>query len=198
MAGVLPKITLKKIGVTAAALCICTGAFFAWWTVQWTDARLRQSLLQQATIMARAINPEHVTALSGSPADLDQPCYQRLKQQLAAMRQADDRYRFLYLMGRAGDGRIFFFVDNEPISSGCYSGPGDLYGDGSEQLTTAFDDAGAFVEGPLRDDWGMRVSALVPIANPRTGKVLAVFGLDVDAREWRWEVAARAALPVGL
>jgi two-component system sensor histidine kinase EvgS len=198
MMGFGPKISLKMVGVVAAVLCVCAGAMFTWWNVRWNDAKLRQDLLQLAVIMARTINPDHVQTLSGTPADLDRPSYLRLKQQLAAMQSANDRYRFVYLMGRAHDGRVFFFVDNEPISSEGYSGPGDLYGDASEQLTSIFAGGDAFVEGPLPDDWGVWVSALVPLVDPRTGKVLALFGLDVDARDWWWGVAARAGLPVGL
>ena len=31
-----------------------------------------------------------------------------------------------------------------------------------------------------------------------SGDLLAVLGMDIDARDWQWEVAARVALPVGL
>jgi len=31
-----------------------------------------------------------------------------------------------------------------------------------------------------------------------TGAVAAVLGMDIDASVWKWDVAARAALPVGL
>jgi hypothetical protein len=39
---------------------------------------------------------------------------------------------------------------------------------------------------------------LVPLTDARTGAVVAVLGMDIDARAWRRDVAARAALPVGL
>jgi signal transduction histidine kinase/DNA-binding response OmpR family regulator/HPt (histidine-containing phosphotransfer) domain-containing protein len=31
-----------------------------------------------------------------------------------------------------------------------------------------------------------------------SGELLAVLGMDIDARDWQWEIAARIALPVGL
>jgi len=196
--GFIPKNGLKMVGVVVSALLICAGATFTWWNVEWTDAKLRQNLLQEAMAMALAIDPVHVKKLSGTPADLDQPVYLRLKQQLAAMKSVNDRYRFVYLMGRAGDGRIFSFVDNMPISSEGYSAPGDFYNDASEQLKSIFHGGDAFVEGPLAGDWGKRVSALAPITDPQTGKVLAAFRLDVDAADWWRDVVAWAALPLAL
>ncbi|MBM4288199.1 MAG: PAS domain S-box protein, partial [Deltaproteobacteria bacterium] len=46
--------------------------------------------------------------------------------------------------------------------------------------------------------WGLWVSGLVPIIDPQTGEMLAVLGMDITARTWNWQVAGRAALPVGL
>ncbi|MCX7003616.1 MAG: PAS domain S-box protein, partial [bacterium] len=56
----------------------------------------------------------------------------------------------------------------------------------------------AAVTGPITDRWGVWVSALVPLTDPQTGAMLAVLGMDIDARVWNWDVAAKAALPAGL
>ncbi|MFA7368218.1 MAG: response regulator, partial [Kiritimatiellales bacterium] len=61
-----------------------------------------------------------------------------------------------------------------------------------------FDTRAESVEGPAADRWGTWVSALIPLTNPQTGAAAAVLGMDIDARTWKWDVAARAALPVGL
>ena len=36
------------------------------------------------------------------------------------------------------------------------------------------------------------------LTDPQTGAVVAVLGMDIDAHEWKWDVAVRVALPVGL
>ena len=53
------------------------------------------------------------------------------------------------------------------------------------------------VEGPHVDSWGTWVSALAAVTKPGEGRPVLV-GIDVDARRWKWIVAAQAAGPAGL
>ena len=126
------------------------------------------------------------------------PHYQRLKEQLAAVRSADPKCRFVYLMGRRPDGTIFFFVDSESAGSKDCSPPGQVFREAPAGTRQLFDTKAEVLEGPVGDRWGVWVSALTPLTDPRTGVVLALLGMDVDARTWSWEVAARAVLPVAL
>jgi hypothetical protein len=43
----------------------------------------------------------------------------------------------------------------------------------------------------------LRLSAVIALMLI-TGALVAVLGLDIDAHPWKWNVAARVALPVGL
>ena len=105
--------------------------------------------------------------------------------------------RFIYLTGRRADGSIFFFVDSEPAGSKDISLPGQLYPEGSEAFRRVFDTKVTTTEGPLPDRWGVWVSVLVPVPDPLTGEILAVLGMDIDARLWNWQLG-RAALPAFL
>lgn len=173
---------------------IAMGALFSWWIAKRADSEMREILLTQAHLVSRAINIERIKALTGSEADLNSPQYVWLKEQLAAVRSVSPKYRFFYLMGRRNDGKVFYFVDNEPPTSKDCSPPGQVYDEASEELKRLFDTAEAFVEGPLTDRWGTYVSALVPLSDPERG-VLAILGMDIEARDWRWSVASQAALP---
>jgi PAS domain S-box-containing protein len=191
----------KNRRLTAALLLaiLIAGTLFVWWTVFQTDRRMRRSLLQQTQLVGQSISiEEHLKTLSGTAADLDNPHYVRLKEQLTAVRLADPLCRFVYLMGRKADGTIFFFVDSEPASSKDYSPPGQTYEEVSAGCRQVFDTKTAAVEGPVADRWGVWVTALDPMSDPKTGQLLAVLGLDIDARVWKWDVAARTALPAGL
>jgi hypothetical protein len=183
----------------ALAGVLIAGALLAGWTVARADRELRATLLQQARIMAQALNPEQIRLLSATPADLDDANYLALERQLAAARSADPRTRFAYLLGRAKAGEIFFFVDTQDnaVEETPPCQPGEVYPEASDELRGLFETGGAIVEGPLADQWGVWVSALVSLIDPHTGRVIAVLGIDMDARDWQLEVAARAALPVG-
>jgi len=148
--------------------------------------------------VSQAVNVERVRSLSGTSTDLVSPDYRRLKEQLAAVRSADEHIRFIYLLGRAKSGDIFFYVDNEPADSEDYSPPGQLYEEASEGIARVFDSKDMTVEGPVADDWGVWVTALVPIIDPASGNLIAALGMDIDAHDWRWQVAGRAALPLVL
>jgi PAS domain S-box-containing protein len=190
----------KKPRLLAAALLaiLAAGALFAWWTTARADREMRADLLLQARLVAQAVNIDRVKALSGTKADLDSPDYRRLKEQFSAVRSANPQCRFLYLMGRKADGTVFFFLDSEPADSKDNSPPGQVYEELPAGYRRVFDAKVAAVEGPVSDRWGVWVSALVPLTNLKTGAVVAVLGMDIDAQAWKWDVAARTALPVGL
>jgi PAS domain S-box-containing protein len=177
---------------------LAAGAMGIWWAVERADREMRQELLTQTRLVAQAVNLEHVKALTGTAHDLHLPLYQQLKAQLSRVKQANDKCRFVYLLGRKSDGKIVFLVDSEPVGSKDYSPPGQVFDEATEELRNVFDTKMEFVEGPTPDRWGIWVSGLVPIADPQKGDLLAVLGMDIDAHTWKWDVAARAALPVGL
>lgn len=194
----------------AVFAALVAGIFFTWWMFDLADRSIRANLLQQARLVANAVNIDRVKTLSGTDTDLTSPDYRRLKEQLAALRASNPQCRFIYLTGcksdlpatteqaRPASTKVFFYVDSEPIGSKDYSQPGQVYEEASEEFSRVFDTKSAAVEGPAHDRWGTWVSALVPMMDPKSGAILAVLGMDVEARTWKWEVAARAALPVGL
>lgn len=182
----------------AMAVLLIGGGLFTRWTVQRADRGLREVMLRQTRLVAQALNVERVQALSGDTTDLGNPNYQRLKEQLAAIKQNSDQCRFVYLIGRREDGQVFFLVDNEPPNSRDYSPPGQIYGEAPEAIHRVFDMDAASVIGPMTDRWGVWVSSLVPLHDRQTGNLIAVLAMDIDARAWRRTVLLAAAWPVGL
>jgi PAS domain S-box-containing protein len=182
-----------QIGVVLIA-----GALFAWSMAARADRQMRADLLQQTRLVAHAVSLGHVQALTGTPADLDSPAYRHLKEQLSLVKQASQKCRFVYLLGRQTDGTLFIFVDSEPAVSKDYSPPGQVYDEASEGLRRIFGAKAGITEGPATDRWGTWVSALIPLTDPATGAMVAVLRMDIDARVWKLDVAAQAAPPVGL
>ncbi len=170
------------------------------WLTKGTDQDMRSDLLKQTQLLAQALNTEQLKKLTGTAADLAKPEFQRLKAQLAVLRPSLPKCRFLYLLGQKPTGDIFFFLDVQDTEKeqAKPTEPGYLYADASQTLRMSFREGTSFVEGPLKDEWGNWVSALVPLPDPSTGKTLAVLGMDIDAREWQASVFARSALPAGV
>ncbi|HKL00881.1 MAG TPA: response regulator [Desulfotignum sp.] len=159
---------------------------------------MRKNLLSQTKLVAKAVNIDRFQSLTGTAADIGNPEYLWLKEQLAAVRSVTPKCRFLYLMGQHSDGQVFFYADSEPVGSKHESPPGQIYGEISAGYLRAFDTKTAQVEGPVTDRWGTWVSALVPLTDPLTGNLITMLGMDVDARHWKRELIAKSILPAGL
>jgi PAS domain S-box-containing protein len=199
----------RWIAAVAAALLVAS-VLCAGGVVRRADRQMRDELLIQTRLAAHSVDRGLVRALSGTGADAEKAEYLRLKEQLSDIRQANSKSRFLYLLGRedapsapdAADKRsarkIFFLVDSEPSDSPDYSPPGQVFEDISQDARRMFDTQQELVEGPVTDRWGTWVSALIPIRDPATLELVAVFGMDIDARTWKWDVFARAVLPASL
>ncbi len=149
-------------------LILAAGGLITWLVAVRADRELRAGLLQQGRLAAQALSLERIGALTGTEADLDSLDYQRLKEQLAAVRTANSQCRFVYLMGRRADGTIFFFVDSESPDSEASSPAGQAYDEPTADLIRMFDTRAAMVEGPVTDRWGTWVSALIPIEDRPT------------------------------
>ena len=185
-------------GLGAVVVVVVVVGLLSWWTGVVTDRGMRSDLLRQTRFVAQALNADTIKKLSGTSADLDSPDYNNLKELLSGIRSADPQCRFLYLMGRKADRTVFFYVDSETPKSKDYSPPGQVYKEATANLHRVFDGHTQLVEGPVRDAWGVWVSSLVPITDPKTGQVIAVLGEDIDASVWKWDVAAKVAWPVAL
>jgi len=162
---------MKNMRLTAAGVCFAiffAWVFFAWWMVLHVDSEMRADLLKHTRLVAQAVNVDHIQSLASTEADLVNPHYLRIKEQLAAVRSANPQCRFVYLLGRKADGTLFFFVDSEPTTSKDYSPPGQIYSEAPKGCYRVFAGRIQFVEGPYTDRWGKWVSALIPILDPQT------------------------------
>jgi PAS domain S-box-containing protein len=180
-------------------LSVFVGALFStWWMVLRGDRELRAGLLQEARLVAQVMEIDRIKALAGTEADLGKPEYWRITEQVKSACSVNTGWRWLYLMGHRSDGTVFFYLDSEPLDSKDHALPGQVYSEALEPFHRVFDTGCPLVDGPYSDRWGTWVSALVPVSDPKTGEVLAVLGVDIDARAWNWNVAARTAIPIGL
>ncbi len=180
----------------ALTLTLVAAILCSWWAVTKTEKQLRSNLISTTKLVAEAVKIDHVLALTGQESDLNRPEYKRIKQQLSITQAQIPRCRFLYLFGKKADGSVFFFVDSEPSGSEFYSHPGQHYDEASMLLKSVFKTKTEAIEGPLPDRWGIWVSGLVPLVDPASDDVVAVLGMDIDAKEWNGLLIRSTFLPV--
>lgn len=160
---------------------LLAGALCTWWLASRADREMRADLLAQTRLTDGALNIERVMSLTGTEADLSSPEYLRLKEQLAAVRAANPKCRFVYLMGRRADGAVFFLADSEPAGSENESPAGQVYAEASEEVHRVFNTHTAAVEGPVTDRWGTWITALVPFQGHGTVQTSLASPTDAQA-----------------
>ncbi|PKO08293.1 MAG: hypothetical protein CVU40_16040 [Chloroflexi bacterium HGW-Chloroflexi-2] len=158
---------------------------------------LQDELLYRSESFSKTINLMELNKLSGTIADIDLPEYQRLKHQLILSRQLIPNNCSIYLMGKNMNGSVFFYVDSETPGSKNESHPGQTYDDDYGTVKNVFSKGLSEISKPVIDDRGTCVSALVPLYDPNSGEVLALFGVDIDAKQWNQNILNILLLPYG-
>jgi len=176
-----------------ALVILFAGVFLTIWSAQQQDQSMRNDLLVKTNIAKTGISTGQLESLNGSAADIASPEYQALKTQLIKIRAADPSIHFAYLLGQRPDGAIFIYGDSEPVDSVDYSPPGQEYPEVSALFIKAFFEKSELTEGPSSDRWGSFVSAIVPVTDQETGRLVAIFGLDVKADDWNYNIARACA-----
>ena len=184
---------INKWLIIAIIAIIASGMLLTLWSVQREDNLLREDLLSKTRLIQGGVGTMHVKALTGTEADLVSADYQSLKEHLMQVKSTDPLIRFVYILGQQPDGTVIFLIDSEPPGSEDYSPPGQAYPEASGILLNAFVSGNETTEGPVTDRWGTWVSGLVPITDPRTGRIIALLGTDIDARDWTVQIIIASA-----
>lgn len=191
--GLVARLSASWLTIALVLVIVC-GGLFATWTAFNEAEGMRSSLLQGARYAVTGIDMDLLEHLNGSVDDRDSPYYTELKSQLVDVRAVDPKCRFAYVMGRRDDGTVFFYADSEPPESSDYSPPGQVYEEATVSLLRVFETGTATTTDAEADRWGTWVSVLIPLIDTGRGRVVGLFGMDVDATDW-YRHMAMAAVP---
>ncbi len=152
------------------------------------DSENKAVMLARTNAIATSIDPDRLATLQGSEADTTNEFRKQLSIILTSLCNSQKNTRYFYILG-CRDTSVFFYVDAEPVAVkgvlGELARPGEYYPEATPELKSAFKTGKSFVEGPVRDHWGIWISALSPILDQKSNRVIAILGQDVDAKEWQ-------------
>ncbi len=192
-----PSITKINL-IIFAALMILFVAVGVWTIIlvgKNEDSRLRKEFAIHTQTLGEALDSNVIESLTGTKDDLNNPAYQDLKQKIIKIKEVYQTSRFVYLMGYKNN-QTFFFVDSELENSKDYSAPGDFYIEATPEQKVVFFSGIPLIEGPYKDSWGQWVSASAPIHDLKSGKIIAVIGIDIDSKKWSERVWLAQTLPI--
>lgn len=178
----------------AGVLLLTLGGVFAVWHV-WSNglARTEERALQAALSMEAGLSKAHIASLTGTEADLERPEYQEIKASLIAMNRNYDEIRYAYLY-YLRNGQLAFHADSADPAGDDYSPPGQPYWEADPLLYEPYVTKKPVVAKGVVDRWGAWVSILIPVLDPVSGEVLAVFAIDYPQENWDDEALQRAAV----
>jgi len=175
------------------ALMLLLGWLVSNWYAHRTEQRMREQLQYQARQIAATIDPALVKALTFTAADKGTPAYERLRAQLVAY----SRYvhqRSIYTMALR-DGHIVLGPESLAEDDPRALPPGTVYDQPSPGDFAILQSGEPATVGPRQNEYGTFVSALAPVLDPQSGRVLMAVGIDVDATEWNLLVERGRLLP---
>lgn len=194
----LPSRTRPRLpffALVLVSILVVTGLACSAYVYHQVDRTNRIHAIERANTLAQALPVQEVAALAGTPDDAASPAYQDLKSLLMRVRSVNPGVRFIYLIGRAPDGHLFFYVDSEDPSSPDYSPPGESYPEATPLMYQFFSDGTSVSEGPDRDRWGVWVSVYAPVRDAQ-GNLIAMLGMDLPAHQYLTDLAVYASLPL--
>jgi PAS domain S-box-containing protein len=176
-------------------LVLASGGLFTWIEARAARKVMQSTMMAQALMLSASFDIDKIASLTGTSADLTSSNYHYLRNKLIRIRNTNPKYRYLYFFGRRDGKPPFFFMGTAPEDTEDYSPPGQLYFEESPTLNQVFQTLKPGISPPFTDRWGTWVSALVPVIDPQTGALLAVFGMDVDAHDFEKEILRRSMMP---
>ena len=173
------------LGGLVLLLIVCFG--LTWYLVTnityYGESIQRQSMIALASAAAASLSTESLKSLTGSSEDNNSAAFLNVRERLKRVRAAIQDCRFSYLTSvRNSD--VIFLADAEPMDSPDYSPPGQVYDEASDLLRSVFSTREPTIDGPYTDRWGTWISGLAPIMDPDSGKLIAVLGFDISAKDW--------------
>ncbi len=174
----------RTIFTGVMAVILITGLIFAEIVRRDADRDVRSDLITNTGMIAALLDPGKVSPLAGDASDSGLPEYHLLRGQLLAMGKSNPQFRWLYLMSLR-DGKILFTVDSVPVGVYGHGEPGEEanYEQPPPELFAVFAGGGAVAVGPYTDEWGTFLSGFSPVRDTSTGRVVGVFGIDIDAAD---------------
>ncbi len=177
------KIWLLLVFVVAA------GLLFIWAQARHFEHLMHKDLLQQAKLFTRALNYHRLNELGHTERDRNTAIYFRIKEQLILTHQVFPHYQSLYLLGQGANGRVFIMADSEPYDEGDSAVPVQVFIEAPDEVLQSFSTGQPIILDQKNATQERRISAFVPLVDPRSGQVITILGLDMVYRHWRAQLS---------
>lgn len=171
-----------RIIIIALSIVAMSGLYLMYAWNRYQDEASSQAI-ELAEAIESAMPKQHISKLSGSAEDIDNPEYITIKKNLSQLVEATNPIHFAYLMAERAE-NIIILMDSESPDSLDYSQPGQVYEEADDVFREPFKTGQTILTKPVSDRWGTWICVLVPVKEATTNSIVAVFGVDYLVSEW--------------
>jgi len=161
------------------------------------DREMREIMQNNAALAAASLDQDDIVSLTLESPHSASPVKQEVRQQLVQMQNSHPQIRGLHLMRLDKDGqRITTIASSLHIEDGGAMEPDET---SYEQMSLALLDtfAGMVTQPELHaDKRGLLITAFAAVRNPSHGRIVAALAVDMDANQWRRDVAEYRLGPI--
>jgi len=153
-----------------------------------TEQQLKNDLFNEALLVTKMLNFDHLSSLTGTIEDMEQYEYKYLLYQMAQVHEIFPKYRFIDMFKPLDQHRFMFYFESSRKNTleKDKSKPGEIW-DQVDQACLDIVTGKSFGSVYRSEDiWGRWVTASIPIYDPTTGEFFSIFTFDCDASEWLW------------
>jgi diguanylate cyclase (GGDEF)-like protein len=162
------------------------------------DTEMREALVSQAESIDLALGwssmyDNILVNQSGENTITETPELALHRDRIAKICTVYANCRAVYLMRQNAKKEIYFLIDSSAKTSKLYIAPGTVYSEASKITQGVFSRHKIATDGPVKDRWGVWVSAFVPHLLP--DKSVVVVGIDIEAKDWNKTLWKSAIIP---
>lgn len=190
------SILIRRVLFILVLIILIIGGTFTFLEMQTSKKALQKTMITTALLLATSIDSQKITHLSGTIADENTHEYIDLRDHIIRLQHINPQYRYLYLFGKTNKPHPYFLMGTAQKGTPDYSPPGQVYYEDSPSLNEVYATKKPILGPSFKDRWGTWVSALVPIFDSKSNELIAVFGMDMDAKEFQFEILRRSFMPL--
>ena len=169
--------------------CLHTGSL----TSRHLETDIKKQLLKRVAEISSVISPKMVSSLVFTSADSGTPAFEFIRRQMINM-AANGHQRGIYSMAMRG-GKIVFGPESYLEGDSMASPPGTVYKNPPSEFLRVLQNGRPAVIGPYTVEYGTFVSAIMPLIDPVSGRVLMAVGIDMSVADWQARLGAERWRP---
>src|SRR5665648_47739 len=171
---------LQKTVFVLIAFLGVTYIYYTWRSTE--EEKFDQTRLIARSFVA-SLPFDDLKVLEALPGDIDKPQYQVIKNALKELISINTTASFAFILTERNN-KIYYIADSESEGSKNYSPPGQEYTADILVVRQPFTDGKEEDEVSVSNRLGAWTSELIPVKDKVTGKTIAIFGIDYNAKLW--------------